>query len=112
MRPPTRVPQFKTLRLSAGLMTLVAAATAQVAAGPPEPPRNASAPGKPVAVFILLGQSNMVGFGRIALPGKKGTLEVLCKEDGKSTSSTPRASGPSGTTCGASRPPSGRHRAG
>lgn len=64
-------------------MTLVATGTAQVAAEPPAPTRSASAPGKPVAVFILMGQSNMVGFGRIALPGKKGTLEVLCKEEGK-----------------------------
>ena len=83
MRSPSRVPHSKTLLLSAGLMTLVAAATAQEATEPRDPTPSASAPDKPVAVFILLGQSNMVGFGRIALPDKKGTLEVLCKEGGK-----------------------------
>lgn len=31
---------------------------------------------KPLRVFVLLGQSNMVGFGRISLPGKQGTLEL------------------------------------
>ncbi len=36
-----------------------------------------------VQVFILMGQSNMVGFGRIADPGKPGTLEQLCKEKGR-----------------------------
>lgn len=30
-------------------------------------------------VFLLMGQSNMVGFGRIADPGKPGTLEEVCK---------------------------------
>ena len=34
-------------------------------------------------MFILMGQSNMVGFGRIEQPDKKGTLEALCKQDGK-----------------------------
>ncbi|MFO1054644.1 MAG: sialate O-acetylesterase [Planctomycetota bacterium] len=37
----------------------------------------------PVQVFILMGQSNMVGFGRVADAGKKGTLEEICEEEGK-----------------------------
>ncbi len=43
----------------------------------------AQAPAPKVQVFILLGQSNMVGFGRIADPGKKGTLEQVCADAGR-----------------------------
>ncbi|MCB9871927.1 MAG: sialate O-acetylesterase [Planctomycetes bacterium] len=38
---------------------------------------------KPVQVFILMGQSNMVGFGRVSDRGKQGTLEELCTKRGK-----------------------------
>ncbi len=39
-------------------------------------------PGK-VKVYILMGQSNMVGFGRVADGDKPGTLENLVKQEGK-----------------------------
>ena len=38
---------------------------------------------KPVKVFILLGQSNMLGFGRVGPKETKGSLEFLVKEKGK-----------------------------
>lgn len=39
--------------------------------------------GKQVQVYILLGQSNMLGFGRVGPADKQGTLEYLMKEKGK-----------------------------
>jgi len=38
---------------------------------------------KPVKVFILMGQSNMLGFGRVGPEDKKGTLQYLTKKEGK-----------------------------
>ena len=37
---------------------------------------------KKVQVFILLGQSNMLGFGKVAPADKQGTLEHAVKEEG------------------------------
>ena len=63
----------RALRALTGLLTttLVLTAAAQDQAAPAA---------KPVKVFVLIGQSNMVGFGRIAEEGKPGTLEALCQE--------------------------------
>lgn len=38
---------------------------------------------KSVQVYILMGQSNMLGFGAVGPAGTKGTLETLVKEQGK-----------------------------
>src|SRR5437764_9168533 len=38
---------------------------------------------KKVKVFILLGQSNMLGFGRVGPKETKGTLEYMIKQKGK-----------------------------
>jgi len=38
---------------------------------------------KPVKVFILLGQSNMVGMGDVGPETKQGTLEYLAKKEGR-----------------------------
>jgi len=38
---------------------------------------------KPVKVYILLGQSNMLGFGRVGPKETRGSLEFLVKEKGK-----------------------------
>lgn len=38
---------------------------------------------KPVKVFILMGQSNMLGFGRVGPEETQGTLEFLTKREGK-----------------------------
>ena len=37
---------------------------------------------RPVKVYIMLGQSNMLGFGRVESKGLKGTLEYLVREKG------------------------------
>ncbi len=49
----------------------------------PDPPSLAVDDTKPVKVFILLGQSNMLGFGRVGPKEAKGSLEYLVKEKGK-----------------------------
>ena len=38
---------------------------------------------KPVKVFILMGQSNMVGFGAVGPEGTPGSLETLVKKQSK-----------------------------
>lgn len=81
MRTHPRAARFASLLLAAATTTALAA-SAQIPAELPDPDRKRPA-NKSVKVFILMGQSNMVGFGRIADPGKKGTLEYLCKEEGK-----------------------------
>lgn len=45
-----------------------------------DPDNQAAAANKPVKVFILMGQSNMLGFGRINPVDKNGTLSYLTKE--------------------------------
>jgi hypothetical protein len=63
----------------------------------PAPDTKPAAMDKPVKVFILPGQSNMLGFGRIGPEDKKGTLENLTRKEGSiRISSTTRASGHSG----------------
>jgi len=49
----------------------------------PDPDANPAATDKPVKVFILLGQSNMLGFGKVGPADKQGTLEYLVKAKGK-----------------------------
>lgn len=83
MRPRPHPLHLRGLLITAVMAALVLPPTAQVPAGPSHAERGSTDQRRPIAVFILLGQSNMVGFGRIALPGKKGTLEYLCKEQGK-----------------------------
>jgi len=43
----------------------------------------AAAMDKPVKVYILFGQSNMLGFGTVADPDTKGTLEYITQKEGK-----------------------------
>jgi alpha-galactosidase len=49
----------------------------------PDPDTKPAAIGKPVKVFILLGQSNMLGFGKVGPEDKSGTLTYLTKKSGK-----------------------------
>ena len=49
----------------------------------PDPDKTPAAMDKPVQVFVLMGQSNMFGFGRVGPADKNGTLEYLTKKDGK-----------------------------
>ena len=68
-------------------MLLVLAATASALAQVPDPlPDPDGRPAdhtKPVKVFILLGQSNMLGFGRVGPADLQGTLEYMIREKGK-----------------------------
>ncbi len=51
----------------------------------PDPDGKSADMSKPVQVFILLGQSNMVGAGKIGPVDKDGSLEHAVKEKGKYT---------------------------
>ncbi|MFU8893580.1 MAG: sialate O-acetylesterase [Luteolibacter sp.] len=57
------------------------AASSSIAAELPRPDGKPADMTKPVKVFILLGQSNMVGFGRVAGADKPGTLEHAVKTE-------------------------------
>jgi len=63
----------------------VGAALAQEKTAPmlPKPDDKPGAAGKPIKVFILMGQSNMVGMGDIGPEATKGTLKYLTKTDTK-----------------------------
>ena len=75
-----------TRRFSA-VVTLVAAAGAASAQKTPDvdltPDGKPGAAGKPVKVFILMGQSNMVGMGDIGPESAKGTLTHLTRTEKK-----------------------------
>lgn len=49
----------------------------------PDPDTKPALIDKPVKVFILMGQSNMLGFGKVGPEEKNGTLEYLTKKKGK-----------------------------
>ena len=49
----------------------------------PQPSPQPSANSKPVKVYIMLGQSNMLGFGRVGPKETQGSLEFLVKTKGK-----------------------------
>lgn len=64
------------------LVVLVASNSilAQTSKQLPDPDGKPADMNKPVQVYILLGQSNMLGFGKTLGVGKKGTLEHAVKE--------------------------------
>lgn len=67
--------------LAAAILLLVAIPTfAQIPDQLPDPNGEPADLSKPVKVFVLLGQSNMLGFGRIEPADKNGTLSFLTKE--------------------------------
>lgn len=71
------------LRTLLGLVALAALAPLAPADGAKELPRPDGKPAdhtKKVKVFILLGQSNMLGFGRVGPKETKGSLEYLMSE--------------------------------
>ena len=49
----------------------------------PDPDSRPPSVDKPIKVFILMGQSNMLGFGRVGPQSKNGTLTYLTKKEGK-----------------------------
>ncbi len=72
-------------QLSALTMGLLAssALAAELPEPLPDPDGKAADMSKPVQVYILLGQSNMVGAGKIGPADKDGSLEHAVKEKGK-----------------------------
>jgi hypothetical protein len=73
---------FSCLTLLAALLVLPAAA-ADVPNQLPDPDGKPADVTKPVQVFILMGQSNMLGFGRIDPEDQNGTLSHLVKQRNK-----------------------------
>ena len=71
--------------LTAAMMVLLTlpAVAAEVPDQLPDPNGKPADQGKPVKVFILMGQSNMLGFGRVGPEDKQGTLTYLTKKEGK-----------------------------
>jgi len=66
--------------------TAIAAHTAAALEIPeqlPDPDDKPADMTKPVKVFILMGQSNMFGFGRVGPESQQGTLEYFTKKEGK-----------------------------
>ena len=59
------------------------AAAKDIPAQLPDPDGKPADMSKPAKVFILLGQSNMLGFGRIDPEDQKGTLSHLVKQEKK-----------------------------
>ena len=49
----------------------------------PDPESTPPATAKPLKVFILMGQSNMLGFGRVGPEDRQGTPSYLTKKEGK-----------------------------
>jgi hypothetical protein len=68
--------------LAAAVLLLVVPAAAAVPEPLPPPDGKPADMSKPVQVYILMGQSNMLGFGRVS-GEKEGTLEYAVKEQGK-----------------------------
>lgn len=63
------------------LLSCIAPLAGQDQPTPSDPSSVAAAP--PIQVYILLGQSNMLGFGRVGPADQPGTLEHLVQEEGK-----------------------------
>ncbi len=76
----------RTVRMGwvAGFVAVaVMASAAEVSVNLPKPDGQPADMTRPVKVFILMGQSNMLGFGRVGPETQKGTLEYYCKVEKK-----------------------------
>jgi hypothetical protein len=63
------------------VLLVLAVAEAEVRAQLPDPDGQPADMSQPVKVFILMGQSNMLGFGKISGADKPGTLEHATKSE-------------------------------
>lgn len=83
MTTPRR--RHAALSLAVLLFTLCAlpAFAVEVPEQLPDPDGEGADQSKPVQVFILLGQSNMLGFGRVEGADQEGTLAYLTQEAGR-----------------------------
>lgn len=75
--------RFRFFVLMAFWLTPFAAFAADVPAQLPKPDGKAAEHTKPVKVYVMLGQSNMLGFGRVGPKETKGSLEFMVKEKNK-----------------------------
>ncbi len=74
-------PLLASLSVLAALVVAMPPSVADLPDQLPDPDGRPAAEGKPLQVFILLGQSNMLGFGRIDPVDQKGTLSHLVKTE-------------------------------
>lgn len=65
------------------LLWCSAVAAAEVPVQLPKPDGKPPEHTQPIKVYVMLGQSNMLGFGRVGPKETKGSLEFLVKEKGK-----------------------------
>jgi len=72
-----------TLAAVAIALIVLPAAAKDIPKQLPYPDGKAPDTSKPVKVFILMGQSNMLGFGRVEPDTTKGTLAYLTKKENK-----------------------------
>lgn len=81
----TRNNRSRTVFVFAAFLTalLAFAAATKVPRQLPVPDGKPADQGKPVQVFILMGQSNMLGFGEVGPEDRQGTLAYLVKREGK-----------------------------
>jgi alpha-galactosidase len=80
------LPHYKTACsciLLIAVLLIAPAIGADVPAQLPDPDDQPADMSKPVQVFILMGQSNMLGFGRIEPEDQAGTLSHLVKQQNK-----------------------------
>jgi hypothetical protein len=65
------------------VLLILPASAAEIPSQLPDPDGKSADMSRPVKVFILLGQSNMLGFGRVGPADQQGTLEYMIKEKGE-----------------------------
>jgi hypothetical protein len=78
-----RTRSFLPIAAVALVLLALPAVAAEVPDPLPDPDGKPADMSKPVKVFILMGQSNMVGMGKIGPADKDGSLEHAVKEKGK-----------------------------
>lgn len=74
---------FLLMTAATAFLASTAFSSSTFAADLPDPDGKPADMTKPVQVYILLGQSNMVGAGKIGPADKEGTLEHAVKQEGK-----------------------------
>jgi alpha-galactosidase len=78
--------RFPVFSLAAGILvslSVFALSAKDIPEQLPDPDGQPADSSKPVQVFILMGQSNMLGFGRIGPEDQQGTLEYLTRKEGR-----------------------------
>ena len=78
-----RIKTVLTLAAVAMVVLVLPAAAKKLPSQLPDPDIKPPVTDRPVKVYILMGQSNMLGFGRINPDTTKGTLAYLTKKEGK-----------------------------